>query len=241
MLYREGNSSTPENPRFFSVDNAMSLGILGGKKMSFTGHKVEQKAAGAEPITYVLKSVGCTETSFGAPVQNFCPEMQRWDDYRAAAHIQDGLPSLVATFCPNGRWQQVFSGHSVRMPSQTGPSDVRIKSIMATQELMGATDQNFTPEMMRYDDYAEIGLAPKLPTTMAAAFLKQPPFTGHIVDVPLPSGEKSVLLVKCITAAAGLCGAARQPFSPEMLRWDDIRAASRINDGTPPMSSLCGI
>ena len=210
-------------------------------KNTFQGHDVEQKGTDP-PIRYTMKSVSCMESSFGAATQNFCCEMLRWDDYRQVTNVQDGTPSMVSLFCPNGQYLPPFRGHTVPMPSQNGSNDVLVKCIIATDELQGSKQQDFSIEMLRYDDYAAIGLitTPAGEKKMVDLFFKPPPFAAHVVEIPLTTGEKSVCYIKCITSTPAKCGAASQNMSPEMLRWDDVRAAANIADGLPTMASIFG-
>ena len=201
--------------------------------MTFLGHRVVMKADGAEPTVLLIKSLSCMAALSGAPEQPFSAEMQRWDDYRVAANINDGTQSMVALFCPGGKWTPPFQGHT------SGASNTVMMSITAKPELEGAPCQDLTPEMLRYDDYAELGLAPKLPSTLQATFFKEPPFAGHTVEVLTPSGERTQSLIMCITATAAKCGAEVQNFTPEMLRWDDVRAAG-APDGQATLRSVWG-
>ena len=228
------------------------------------GFYCEFSKTGADREEYELRSIACHPKYFGASESNFCTEMQRWDDYKAAKGISDGVSvSLRTTFDtleegsikPNGAR---FISHRYREEKSSREKiDFTFMSFPCFPHLFGAPEQNFSTEMLRWDQMREMKKINDNSPCLQDCFFAVPPppavpreaipfptsnasgyvngkFVGFLVHSRTSTGETH-FVVKSIVCKGANEGQAIQNLSTEMIRWDDYRQAKSINDGTPSM------
>eukprot|EP00758_Cryptobia_borreli_P002414 Tbor_TRINITY_DN3014_c0_g1::TRINITY_DN3014_c0_g1_i1::g.17331::m.17331 len=129
---------------------------------------------------YTFKSIVCFDHLYDLPKQDFSTEMMRWEYTKKEKNINDGTPSLIQTFftpkssssskeepLSAGARESIVGGSSggvingkfvgcnmIIEASNTGErQDYTYMVVVCKQEAWGNMTQNFSTEMMRWDDY----------------------------------------------------------------------------------------
>ena len=208
--------------------------------------------SGGEKEEYELRSLACHPKNFGAPEINFSTEMQRWDDYKLVKKMDDGFGQTLkscfdtleeGSLKPTGAR---FTQHRFREEKGRDKIDFTIKSFPCFPHLFGTATQNFSTEMLRWDQMREAKKINDGTPSLYEQFFtseevgadpsgyKDGKFVGYLVTTKVASGEQS-FAIKSIACKGANEGQANQNLSTEMIRWDDYRQAKSINDGTPGM------
>ena len=200
----------------------------------FSHHAVNSTKSTGERESFLIKCITCSPELYALPKQNFSVEMQRWDDVRVMNQIDDRTPNLKAKFFEAPK----FVAHEVNYQKSSGESEkLLICCITCTQECLATSSQNFSTDMLRWDDYREtLNLQDGTPVmnTLQQCQPTTKKFSFHSVTIKTASGEQQSFQIKNILATAEECGKAHQPVSLEMLRWDDY-CLERQN-GAPPVA-----
>lgn len=155
-----------------TANNAAPVGTKSMKDLfesiPFVGTTCIQKKSG-EIEKYLLKCIAIADNQCGAPVQDLNQDMIHYDDY--VSQHQAALPpgvlsggsSLASRFAG-------FYGHTVHTSTAQGESmTIVIECMVAEPALCGAAEQNFSTEMLHWDDYCE---AQRLPPSASGSTMK---------------------------------------------------------------------
>nr|CCD13174.1 unnamed protein product [Trypanosoma congolense IL3000] len=100
----------------------------------------------------------------GSDVQNFCTEMQHWDDYRLDNNIRDGVQPMKDMF-------DVFSGHEMYiLNAKDKLSKLRHMCVTSCRQSYGCDAQHRTSELVHWEEYQamqSLDRTPKLDSACA--------------------------------------------------------------------------
>ena len=141
-----------------------------------------------------------------------------------------------------------FGGHLQACMNAAGVyEECTVKSIVCEGKNFGLSTQNFSSDMLRWDDYRQLksindgtpALKPTFDTNTEGMMQHGLPFAGHreIISKAGATGqaEKINNLLKVFVCHPRLGATPAQNFCSEMERWDHMRTQKQINDGTPNM------
>lgn len=127
------------------------------------GDSVPRSTYADDSGTYVPRSVAIDGRSAGHSCQNYCAEMQHWDDLRQATGALNPLESMAAMFKPYERQLQFLAKTSrgCELSTYTACSVALLHG--------GSDSQPFCTEMQHWDDHCAVRGTPNAPT-MASLF-----------------------------------------------------------------------
>ncbi|KEG15121.1 hypothetical protein DQ04_00181140 [Trypanosoma grayi] len=126
-----------------------------GKMMEIFATKVEALFSGhmftSQNAIVTACSVALDPALSGSTVQNFCSEMQHWDDYREGNKIVDGVQSMREIFYP-----RCFAGYDIYvLDTKKKLRAWKVMCLTATRDTYDNDWQPLCTEMIHWDDCQE--------------------------------------------------------------------------------------